>query len=135
MKKCSYCNAGGSLTKEHIWPSSLIKKYEGGLRTYNKRNHNFHDSDPVIKDVCAECNNVKLSKLDAYLSSLYDDYFASPLSPGESTEIEYDYDLLLRSLLKISYNSSRASASPKIIQAHSHFRKYILNGGYTPVLC
>jgi hypothetical protein len=130
MKKCAYCDADGPLTKEHIWPKSIILKYEEPLKTYNKRKHNFNSSDPVIKDVCAQCNNEILSKLDSYLSNVYDECFYAPLSSGDSTSLKYNYDLLLRSLLKISYNSSRASASKEIIKAHKQHRNYILNGGY-----
>lgn len=104
MKKCAYCGHQEKLTREHIWPDSIVNKYEHHLDTYNKRTGNFYVGDPKIKDVCEQCNNVKLSILDTYLSDLYDKYFSEPLSPGDSTKIEYDYDLLLRSLLKISYN-------------------------------
>ncbi len=74
MKSCAYCNGNGLLTKEHIWPRSLITKYEG-LKTYNPRNNTFYNGEPVIKDVCATCNNVHLSKLDYYLSELYENIF------------------------------------------------------------
>jgi hypothetical protein len=130
MKICAYCELSCSPTKEHIWPSSIIRKYEPRLKTYNKRINKLYFGDLVIKDVCSQCNNVKLSKLDSYLSNLYDQFFAVPLYPGQSTEIEYDYNLLLRSLLKISYNSSRCFANSKIIKAHSRYRNYILDGGF-----
>ena len=130
MKICAYCELSCSPTKEHIFPNSIIRKYESSLKTYNKKTSSFYIGDPVIKDVCSQCNNTKLSKLDAYLSSLYDQFLSLPLSSGQSTEIEYDYNLLLRSLLKISYNSSRCFENPKIVKAHSRYRNYILDGGF-----
>jgi len=51
MKTCSYCNSSGVLTKEHIWPSNIIKKYEEKLASYNKKIDKLVYSDPVIKDV------------------------------------------------------------------------------------
>jgi len=130
MKKCGYCQETGSLTKEHIWPSSIIKKYEENLASYNKRIDKFVYSDPVIKDVCANCNNVLLSKLDAYLSNIYDEHLYQRLNAGESTKISFDYNMLLRSLLKISFNSSRAMGSEGTKNIHNKFAKYILHGGY-----
>lgn len=131
MRTCAYCEKELPLTKEHIWSDCLIEKYEN-LRTYSKRENMFYTGDPTIKDVCAHCNNVVLSKLDSYLCGLYDLLFHRILKPGEGTRIEYDYDLLLRSLLKISYNSSRANASDKIVKAHRKFAKYILHGEFRP---
>lgn len=130
MKKCAYCPNTGSLTKEHIWPNSIIKKYDHKLKSYNKRIDRLIQSDPVIKDVCPTCNNIHLSKVDAYLSQLYDQYLFQCLDPGESTSILFDYEMLLRSMLKISFNSSRANASSEIIKAHEKHSNFILNGGY-----
>lgn len=73
MKNCAYCGKSEKLTKEHIWPNTLIKKYED-LLTYNKNQNKFYKGDAVIKDVCSECNNIHLSKLDSYLSGLFDAY-------------------------------------------------------------
>lgn len=130
MKVCAYCKKAGPFTKEHIFPSNIIQKYRERQAFYNKRVDKFVYSDPVIKDVCANCNNNLLSKLDAYLSELYDQNLYVELAPGDNTEISYNYDLLLRSLLKISFNSSRASAHAKTVKAHDKFSQYILNGGY-----
>jgi len=99
MKRCAYCSVEGSLTKEHIWPSAIIRKYDEKLASYNKIIDGLVYSDPIIKDVCKNCKNVILSKLDAYLSKLYDKHLHDRLSPGDSTEISYDYDLLLRASL------------------------------------
>ncbi len=129
MKNCAYCGHREPASKEHIWPSSLIGKYEG-LKTYNPKNNKFYTGDPVIKDVCATCNNVRLSTLDSYLCSLYDKHFCNIIEPGDGARIEYNYDLLLRALLKISYNSSRAADNEKSKKLHAQFAKYILNGEY-----
>lgn len=130
MKNCSYCNETGNLTKEHIWPSNLIRKYETKLAAYNKKLDKLVYSDPVIKDVCERCNNQNLSKLDDYLSSLYDAHLHQSLKAGDSTSIEFNYEMLTRALLKISYNSSRAFAEEYIVKSHERFKDYILNGGY-----
>ena len=65
--------------------------------------------DMTIKDVCRQCNNGPLSKLDAYICQLYDEYFAYVPKPRKSIEFQYDFSLLMRWLLKISYNASRST--------------------------
>lgn len=131
MKTCAYCEENLPVTKEHIWSDCLIEKYED-ISTYNKKENKFYKGDPTIKDVCGNCNNILLSKLDSYICNLYDLLFHRILLPGEGTRIEYEYDMLLRALLKISYNSSRANASDKVIKAHRSLAKYILHGQFRP---
>lgn len=131
MKTCAYCGKGSTLTKEHIWPSCLIEKYES-LLTYSKRKHSLYKGDSTIRDVCAYCNNVVLSKIDSYLSGIYDRHFERILLPGEAASLSYEYGPLLRGLLKISYNSARADASEKVVKAHKSFVNFIMQGGYCP---
>ena len=129
MSKCAYCPSTGPFTKEHIWPKSLIQKYES-LKTYNPKTNKFYQGEAVIKDVCSVCNNEKLSPLDNYLSSLYDNFLGQVVEAGEPARIEFDYSLLLRALLKISYNSTRASdniSSKKLLQTYA---KFIIDGVY-----
>ncbi len=87
----------------------------------------FTPSELVIGDVCAECNNKKLSVLDSYICNLFDKYFNLYVESQNELIFEYDYELLLRSLLKITYNSSRT------VKKHENdFLKYagfILEGG------
>ncbi len=129
MTSCAYCGEWRPGTKEHIWPSALINKYEK-LHTYNPKTDKFYVGDPVIKDVCAICNNERLSLLDSYLSELYDAYFERLVEPGESVSFKYNYENLLRALLKISYNSSRATGNKRNVAAHQRFVRYVLSGGY-----
>ncbi len=68
-------------------------------------------SEPTIRDVCRACNSGPLSSLDAYVCSLYDRYFQILVRSGE-IKFEYDFDLLLRWLLKIGYNTARARKWP-----------------------
>jgi hypothetical protein len=134
MKVCAYCNENKKLTREHIWPSTILRKYEDGLKTYNPRTESYFTGDALIKDVCSECNSGKLSAIDSYLSKEYDKAFGTIVQPGESVLFRYDYELLLRSLLKISYNSARAhnALDSKTVKLHREFIPFILDGGYKP---
>ncbi|WP_157801957.1 hypothetical protein [Flavobacterium sp. 1] len=86
----------------------------------------FFLAEMVISDVCADCNNTKLSKLDTYFCSLYDTYFKEYHEEKKPFNFIYDYELLLRSLLKITYNSSRTvSREGNFLEK---FKKFILDG-------
>lgn len=110
-RTCAYCGSEGSLSKEHIFPSSLIqlnankdlpKKF-----WLSKRQDEFQ-SDPVIKDVCKACNNGVLSNLDEYgLSFFRSNCLEEPDYTQERKLVDYDYHPLKRWALKISYNSAR----------------------------
>jgi hypothetical protein len=132
-KICAYCKEAKPLTKEHIWPSGFIKRFADDALTYNKKTNSLFKSDPVIKDVCAECNNVKLSLLDSYLCKLFDAYFHGVIPAGSPAAIHYDYDKLLRGLLKMSFNSVRTQSEENDkIKTHDKFSNFILEGGYRP---
>ncbi|UMQ44131.1 hypothetical protein MKS83_10630 [Chryseobacterium sp. Y16C] len=129
MKKCSYCGKESKLTKEHIWPKCIIKRAPELNMKYLESQKKVFSRELVISDVCSDCNNTKLSYLDAYICQLYDRYFKFFKDKRETFEFECDYDLLLRSLLKITYNSSRT-----IVKSNNFFQKYkdyILEGGRT----
>ena len=62
---------------------------------------------PTIKDVCPKCNNDVLSKLDSYGLELYKRCFYRIADAGESVTFDYDYERLLRWILKLNFNSAR----------------------------
>lgn len=129
MKKCSYCGKESKLTKEHIWPKCIIRRApELGMKYLDSQKKVF-SGELIISDVCSDCNNIKLSPLDSYICQLYDRYFKLFKEKKKIFEFEYNYELLIRSLLKITYNSSRT-----ITRSNNFFQKYkdfILNGGST----
>ena len=110
-KKCAYCGSVGKLSKEHVWPSSFLKRLEGNYAHYSPKSGKVHGGDYIVCDVCECCNNEKLSPLDSYFCKLYDLYFSYPRSLNEEVLFEYEYDLLARVLLKIAYNTARSAGS------------------------
>lgn len=109
---CAYCKKENKLTKEHLWPNSLHKRlYKANQQSESyfwlSRLQRFIPSEPTIKDVCAHCNNVVLSELDGYICRLFDTDFINIYQFNEKVSFEYDYHLLKRWLLKMSYNSAR----------------------------
>lgn len=113
---CAYCGHSQRLTREHLWPASIIERVSERVR-YTNRGPTFFMGDPTIRDVCADCNNGPLSVLDAYGAHLYDRCFDQYItSKDAAVSFEYDFSKLARWLLKLSFNSARAAnADPKTI--------------------
>ena len=109
-RPCAYCGRERDLTREHVWPRCVHDR----LPTYDQvvvtdRPTFTSAGGLTVRDVCAECNNARLSPLDAYWCGLYDRHFSRYLRPGNRVRFEYDSGLLSRSLLKLLYNGDRAS--------------------------
>lgn len=132
MQLYAYCKKENKFTREHIWPKSIIERQFSNTAkyTYNSKNNNFYIGEPVTKDVCSECNNQKLSNIDNCLIQAYEKYFCNIIHSGDGVFFEYNYENLLRGLLKISFNSARSQENKSIASAHEQFANYILNGGY-----
>jgi hypothetical protein len=126
-RKCAYCNLDKKLTKEHIWPKCIITRMPELSLKFLDSKKIVTGSELVISDVCAECNNKYLSPLDSYLCSLYDKYFINYFEEKTPFIFEYNYDLLLRTILKITFNSSRTVS--RLDNEFEKFRNYILYGG------
>ena len=123
---CAYCQKNKKLTREHIWPKCIINRMpELELKFLDSRKL-VTNSELVISDVCSNCNNVKLSPLDSYICKLYDDYFKNYVEEKSKLSFKYDYELLIRSLLKISFNSSRTKK--RINNDLAKFKDFIING-------
>jgi hypothetical protein len=110
-KACAYCGIAGPFTKEHVFPNWLYNIHPEQNLGFNPKAMRFIKGAPKIGDVCEKCNNEYLSKLDEYAKNFFtllglDEHY----SPEIPVLINYDYDLLLRWILKICHNASRASA-------------------------
>ena len=126
-KKCAYCGSVDAFTKEHIFPNGIIHRLDEDLISYNDKSDTTFKADLVIRDVCGSCNNGVLSNLDNYLCSVYDQCMSSAILPGKDAKLLYEYDLLLRSLLKISFNSARASSDgSKAVNTYRSLIPYIV---------
>jgi hypothetical protein len=122
-KTCAYCDAPPPLTKEHIWPNGFLKRGDFGVKFSAKANTTFA-GDLNISDVCARCNNGPLSRLDAHACELYDRRFSKFVEAGASVPFTYDYGLLMRWLLKVSFNAARLTGQD--VALLSRYRETIL---------
>ena len=106
---CAYCKNAGLLTKEHIWPQWLNKLEPSYAMRFSAKAQKVFAGDLIVSDVCATCNNGPLSALDAYAHGLHAPFLSRILAEGEEISFEYDFNLLTRWLLKVSFNSARAT--------------------------
>ena len=129
-QRCAYCDQVGPATREHVFPDCLQKDLDLITSVKTALGEKPIASAQEVRDVCALCNNVRLSPLDSYLCELNTRYFSKVVRPGDSTRFRYDFDLLLRTLLKIGYNVARARNWPRICWQDAS--KYIIGEDTRP---
>ena len=125
---CIYCKKDKKLTLEHVIPNFLYnyQKSMGSYISWNERAKKALPSEHKIKDVCSDCNNEVLGGLDNHASIMLKETGILTENFTKKTIIlNYNYQMLLRWILKVSFNSSRSTNS-----YHVHFNKYIpyING-------
>jgi hypothetical protein len=130
MKQCAYCDSLDRLTKEHVIPSWYVQTPGEALVFNAKKPLSHRKGEMLIKDVCQSCNNGVLSKLDAYGKLLWDHFFSRAVYHGETVPFEFDRSLLLRWLLKLSFNSARVHNAD--VSVLSTFRSAILGRDELP---
>lgn len=122
-RSCAFCGTKNKLSREHIFPNSVIRKFEVEMLSFSDKSDTTFKSDLVVKDVCAICNNGVLSEVDSKFVKLFKKNMLQPFQPGDSVDFRFDYNDLLRALLKISFNSARASSDG--FKAVTALRKYV----------
>lgn len=112
MSICSYCGEEkGKLTREHLFPAKLIEVYSQHQMCFTPTG-NFKLADgQVIKDVCADCNNIKLGELDYFGNKLICDNFLQEFEEEDILKIKLDERKLGRWLIKLCYNFERINKS------------------------
>lgn len=129
MSTCTYCGQDGRLTREHILPS-FIYKYQytignGKTAGWREKPQKIIEGEVVIKDVCENCNNVVLGEMDAYVKNMLErSGVFTKCFIKQDMIIDYNYGLLSRWLLKLAFNSSRASG--KQLGVFDKFKNIIL---------
>jgi hypothetical protein len=106
--KCAYCGNARLLTREHVWPRGFLVRGKYAIKYSRKADKTFR-GDLVVRDVCSVCNSGPLSNLDSYACSLFDRYFSKEVEFFQTIQFDYEYGMLLRWLIKVSYNAARAT--------------------------
>ena len=106
--KCAYCGKEARGTREHIISSAILDLFPECYITFDDARNAIHEADPMVKDVCAECNNNRISYIDSYAKEFISKYFVKKYKEDDVVEIEYDYTLIQKMLLKYAYNDMRS---------------------------
>ena len=105
---CAYCGKEAKGTKEHIVSCAILDLFPECYLTFDTVRDKIHEGDPMVKDVCADCNNNKISYIDSYAKKFIGTYFTKKYSEDDKVEIEYNYTLIQKMLLKYAYNDMRS---------------------------
>lgn len=128
---CAYCRESGPMTREHIVPDFLYQQYPDQKFGLHPRAKRFKAYENKIRDVCQSCNSGPLSKLDQYGKSFTTENRCDvTYDERKYVTLIYDFDLLVRWLLKISYNAMRAY--PHDTSAIESWIPFILKGENAP---
>ena len=106
--KCAYCGKEAKGTKEHIISCAILDLFPECYLTFDTQRDRIYEADPMIKDVCADCNNNKISYIDSYAKKFIETYFTKKYSNTDSVMIEYDYTMIQKMLLKYAFNDMRS---------------------------
>ena len=74
---CAYCGKEAKSTKEHIISSGILDLFPECFATIDGNRNVIHTADPMVKDVCADCNNNQITYIDAYAKDIIKRYFVS----------------------------------------------------------
>jgi hypothetical protein len=131
-RKCAYCGCNGPLTKEHIVPAFLSRLFPYINTGIPPRSKHVAKFEGTMRDVCPNCNSGPLSDLDAYAQSFIEQNKLHRTFPLKrpSILVTYDYERLLRWLLKVSYNAMRAE--DRDLEAISKCKGFILGSESVP---
>ena len=106
--KCAYCGKEAHGTREHIVSCAILDLFPECFMTVDDARNTTYEADPMIKDVCADCNNNKISYIDSYAKTFIGKYFVQNYKEGDIVEVEYDYVMIQKMLLKYAYNDMRS---------------------------
>lgn len=130
--KCAYCDNEGKMSREHIIPKGFIDHMNVEEQSVwsDKAPARLIKGELTVKDVCADCNNRELSQLDDYALNLILKYNECLSISTKKIYFKYNYNMLVRWLLKICYNSARANDAEFDIKLYQKNVDYIMNRGY-----
>ena len=130
---CAYCGSNSGLTNEHLFPDCICERTPGSMISIARTSEGDKAIGGALQigDVCARCNNEKLSALDTYICELHDKYFKTIVHAGDRVDFRFDFDRLLRWLLKTGYNTARARGWH--VKRDSKLPQYILGEGKRPL--
>ena len=108
-----------------MWFRSSFMRSSGYRFGYNRKAGKYVEYEAVIQDVCLPCNRDILGPLDAYGSRFVrENRCDRRFTKRPRLLVYYEYDLLLRWLIKLFYNAVRwAGRSDDVLQRSVGFAR------------
>lgn len=106
--KCAYCGKEGKASKEHIISCAILDMFPECYLTIDEARGRIHEADPMVKDVCTECNNSRINYIDSYAKQFISEYFFNSYDADAEVKVNYDYVMLQKMLLKYAFNDMRS---------------------------
>lgn len=106
--KCAYCGEEAKGTKEHIISCSILDLFPECYLTTDSIRNKIYQGDPMVKDVCATCNNNRISYIDSYAKEVISKYFIKKYKFNDVLDFVYDYTSIQKMLLKYAFNDLRS---------------------------
>lgn len=127
---CAYCGSAALTTREHVLPHWLIKLTREGTVDgwgYDSRANMVSANAPVVRDVCAACNNVHLGRLDHFAKQAFAALIDRANSaPAEQFELHAGAaDETVRWIAKVLVNKDRLVGAT---DRTSSLAQYVLHG-------
>ena len=109
-RACAYCRMTGvRLTREHVLNDALAR---GRYLAVDRVRDTVGRRPFVTRDVCEQCNNVRLSWLDRYGAQLNTEYFSTPVDLPINITFTYAFKPLAGWLVKTAFNHARWQGLP-----------------------
>nr|DAL55986.1 MAG TPA_asm: restriction endonuclease [Caudoviricetes sp.] len=104
--KCAYCGNEGKRSKEHIISKSVLDLFKECNITFD--NNRVYKAEPMIRDVCTECNNKRISYIDKYAKCFISKFFLKEYEKETFLKVDFDYVMLQKVFLKYIFNDLRS---------------------------
>ena len=99
---CAYCGLETKGTEEHIISDAILNIFPECFITFDNTRNIAHLRDPVVKDVCLNCNTNRISYIDSYAKLIISNYFLDKFSKDSVLKFGYDYAMIQKMLLKFA---------------------------------
>lgn len=105
MAICSYCEQDKKLTDEHVWSSIVLRLFDPVAPiTIDEKRGKAYRADPVIKDLCGDCN-AGTSAADTAMGKFAKRYLVGRLD--REYVVHFDNPNILRWVMKTVSNHER----------------------------
>lgn len=105
---CAYCGKTAKPTREHIISNGVLDLFPECFMTIDNERNVLHTSDPVVKDVCDDCNKRRITYIDSYAKAIVKSNFLVEYGKDDSLNFSYIYSLVQKMCLKYAYNDLRS---------------------------